>query len=228
MCPSSVSMAPGTQSCARACEVKMEMNIMKKYYFLGIMLAFCGPLMAVQGEFKAKVLEKGDTVKIELRDANDACVGAILHEDDINGDGFTWVGGFWINPLYRKTGIGKFLAVCVIADILTHYPERRVVIWRAISSGYMSGAELIGYYQRLGGIHHWRHGFHPNELEVDLDVIKKKNALFDFKKISDRIRSGASFSFNLSKESDVTERITDVLPTFCFDGAGNPILRSRL
>lgn len=182
----------------------------KKTLFLGAILSFCGPLVAVQGtSFRAKVFG-AEVVKIELHDANDACVGFARYN--------LWsrrLDALWIDPLYQKTSIGKFLAVCVVADIITRHPEVRVVGWEASSSGYMSDLGLIGYYERLGGV---RQDGYSRWFKLDLDVIRKQNTLFDFKKISDRIRSGATFSFDMSKKEEEPK----------IDGDGNPILRSRL
>lgn len=205
-------MAMAIQSCARVCEVKMEIKNMKKYYFLGIMLAFCGPLVAVQETFKAKVFEER-AVTIDLYDTKKHyVVGRAEYWIDTQH-----VGTFWIDHLYRETGMGKFLAVCVIADIITRHPEIKVVKFKAQSSGDMSDEELVDYYKKLGSVH-----IGSKLLMLDLDVMRKENTLFDFKKISDFLRSGAAFSFELFATGPVG------VPIFCFDGAGNPILRSRL
>lgn len=80
------------------------------------------------------------------------------------------------------------------------FPKIQKIIWASDSRGDMSHKELSDFYVKLGGTITKKCDLDGRaEFALDLDKLRKQK-FFDFKKISDFIRSGGSIT--IKKDGD--------------------------
>ncbi len=148
---------------------------------------------------------------------NGQFIGYVSYSVDPNSM-TAWVGLLWIYEAYRKTGLGKLLAILGFADLVTRFSSVAKIAWRAVDMGGMTGEGLRSFYSNLGGVctNTCDGGV---DFELDVRQMKEKNSLFDFNKMAAYARDGATFTFNPSGAA----------PSYYEVGAnGKRVLKSRL
>ncbi len=148
---------------------------------------------------------EGPCQSLRLYDSVDGNIAEVWYKPE--GDS-AYLFNFQIfDTRYQKLGLGKVLWTCAVADVVSMFPAVEKLVWDAQSAGYMTDDELKGFYKRLGG-----QNTVNNRFEMNLWQMQAQNMFFDYKKISQTVRSGAQFVFGVPRS----------IPGYCYiDVDGN-------
>ncbi len=207
----------------------------KNFMVIAVGFALCGAGLCTEGEQKKLTVivqkesedftEGGHGNLLTLRDGGSKqSIGSIsyyVNSENAEAD----FGILRIGWEYQKTGLGKLLAILGFADIVNLFSSVARMTWCASTSGYMTGKELRSFYSNLGGnCAEMRN--HGGFFELDVRQMKEKNSLFDFKKMAEYARDGATFTFDPLGHIKIP--VKKAVPDYYYvDHDGNLALKSR-